>query len=78
MSDEPTNLSYHDVIVYVNGEAYRIAGNYAFELTCTKVAGWRLWRTWDGASTLLGGEYDSDDFRIEVAGIVICGKPPPR
>lgn len=75
MDDEDNSLSYHDVIVYVNGEAHRIANNYAYELSCTKAGGWQLWHKWGGKEAkLLGGEYDGGDFRIEIAGTVICGK----
>lgn len=77
MSETDDNvLSYHDVIVYVNGEAHHIAGNYVYELSCTKTGGWNLWHKWGSKERLIGGEYNGDDFRIEVAGVVICGKKP--
>ena len=69
--------SYHDVEIFVDGQRYRIHENYAYELTCTRVGGWRLWYIWEGASKLIGGEYDSEAFRIEVGGIVICGRVEP-
>ena len=71
--DEARGLSYHDVVIFVNGKCHRIKDNYAYELTCTRVGGWQLWRTWEGKSELVGGEYDNEDFRIKVSGRVICG-----
>ena len=65
--------SYHDVVVIVDGREYRISQSYAFELACTRVAGWRLWyNTPGGESTLIGGEYDSDEFIIKVQDWVVC------
>lgn len=57
--------NYHDVLVIVDGKQYRICDDYSLELACTRVSGWRLWRN---GTTLIGGEYDSAEFRIEVAG----------
>lgn len=67
--------SYHDVIVHVDGQAHKIRDNYAYELTCTRTSGWRLWWTWGGEPKLLGGEFDSGQFRIEVKGVTVCGSP---
>lgn len=69
-------LSYSDVIVVVDGVRYSIFGNYFIQLTCSKAAGWSLWRVQDGTNFIpIGNEFDSDEFRIEVAGKVMCGKP---
>jgi hypothetical protein len=70
--------SYHDVIVYVGSEEYKPSTNYALLLTCTKVAGWQLWKRWEGKEELIGGEYDGTPFCIEVAGLVICGVKPEQ
>lgn len=67
------DLSYHDVKVFIDGFEYAIRDNYAYELACTRCAGWRLWWKWNNEYKLLGGEYDSEQFRIEVAGKIICG-----
>lgn len=69
---ESAGPSYHDVVVFVNGERYRIKDNYAYQLTCTRAGGWNLWHIWGGKETLIGGEYNFDDFRIEVRGVVVC------
>lgn len=66
-------LNYHDVKIVIDGKEYKIIDNYAYELTCTRVAGWRLWWTWNGKSTLLGGEYEFNEFAIYVNDIKICG-----
>jgi hypothetical protein len=71
-----SNPSYHAVVVIVDGQRFRIADDYELELTCVRVAGWRLWRNPIGAPSrepvLIGGEFDSKEFRIEVAGNIIC------
>lgn len=70
------NLSYHDVKVFIDGKEYAVHDSYGYELTCTRCAGWRLWWRPMGNNkppTLLGGEYDNEYFRIEVAGKIICG-----
>lgn len=69
-------LSYHDVIVYVNGVIYKPSENYAYFLTCTKSGGWEFWYKWEGKEKLVGGEYDGGDFAIEVDGKMIVGKKP--
>jgi hypothetical protein len=75
MGNKKTGQSYHDVTVFVDGEAHRIAGNYAYQLTCTKMGGWQLWHKWGRQEArLIGGEYDDGTFRIEIAGVVVCGK----
>jgi hypothetical protein len=66
-------LSYHDVIVYINEKSYRIFDcSYGLQLTCTRAGGWELWDYWDDHEVLIGGEYNGDNFRIEVDGIIIC------
>lgn len=83
--DESRVVSYHDVIVYVNGEPHKISANYSYDLICTKSAGWQLWwRPMSGAAPRqLGGEFHGGAFRIEVRGVVVCdngvvaGKPVP-
>ena len=64
--------TYHDVIVYIQEKAYRIADDYTYQLTCSKIGGWQLWQLRDNKEELIGGEYDSDNFRIEVAKEIIC------
>lgn len=64
--------TYHDVIVYIDEKSYRIADNYAWQLICSKIGGWQLWQNFEDLEELIGGEYDSNNFRIEVAGEVIC------
>lgn len=75
----------HNVVVIIDTTRYRIADDYCLELTCTAIAGWRLWkhditRAWDKRCerTLLGGEFDGGSFRIEVAGQVICASEEGR
>ncbi len=73
---EPRAPSYHDVRVFCDGVEHRIDRDYSLELMCTKVAGWRLFRRstkYGGGEhhDLLGGEFDSESFRIEVRGVVI-------
>lgn len=65
-------MSYHDVIVRVNGEEHKISKNYAYILMCTKVGGWQLFKKWGHAEQLIGGEFDGGEFIIEVKGVVIC------
>jgi hypothetical protein len=69
LEDGPT---YHDVVVIVDGTRYRIRDSYAYKLTCTRVGGWCLFYEWAGESRLIGGEYDSNEFVIEVRGVVVC------
>jgi hypothetical protein len=71
-----SDLSYHDVTVYVGNVAYKISDNYALQLHCTRAGGWQLWKVWDGKDSLIGGEFDGDPFCIEVAGTVIVGEKP--
>ena len=71
-----SNLSYHDVKVYIGNRLYKIKDNYALQLHCTKCDGWRLYFVWMGSEKLLGGEYDGKPFCIEVGNFVICGKKP--
>jgi hypothetical protein len=70
--------SYHDVIVYVDGYAYRPSQNYALDLTCCKSAGWQLWRKWGGKEELIGEEFGVKDMCIAVDGLVILGQMPAR
>ena len=72
------NPSYHDVIVVVDGTEYRIRTNYAYQLTCTHTAGWRLYFVWDGRERLVGGEYDSDEFLIRVGHMVVVNNKMKR
>lgn len=66
-------MSYHDVVVFVNGQKYEIANHYGIMLTCTRAGGWELWDVSGGAGEKqIGGEYSGNDFRIEVKGFVIC------
>lgn len=74
--DDVDGLSYHAVKVYIGNKLYRIKDNYAFQLHCTKCAGWQLYFVWMGKEKLLGGEYDGEPFCIEVGNKVICGKKP--
>ena len=67
-----SNPNYRDVLVTVNGRQHRIAENYAYLLICTKTGGWELWWKWDGKERLIGGEYHSKKFRIEVKRLVMC------
>jgi len=71
-------MSYHDVVVYVDGVKYVPADNYNLCLQCTKIGGWELWRTASEIRDwkLIGGEYDKGPFCIEVAGHVILGEKP--
>lgn len=67
--------SYHDIIVYVNGKKYDIFNlPYTYELAMNRIGGWSLWHKSGGVgrSVLIGGEYNNDDFRIEVNGFIIC------
>lgn len=73
------NLSYHDVVVYADGNRYDMStASHQMLLTCTRSGGWELWqkRDTDADFMLIAGEFSSEDFRIEVADIRICGKPP--
>ena len=73
--------TYHDVVVYVDGQEYCLSDHYGLELTCTRAGGWQLWNTWNKAldqAVQIGGEYHGGDFRIEVAGHVICDSTKGR
>ena len=77
--EEEPLLSYHDVRVYVGSMVFKPSGNYALRLTCCRVAGWELWDTkmkthehW----ALIGGEFDTFPFAIEVGDTMILGKRP--
>lgn len=61
--------SYHDVYVTTaNIERTRLFDlPYEYEITCTRVGGWRLWH----GRTLVAGEYDKG-LRVDVADHVIC------
>lgn len=72
------SLSYHDVIVYVDGVPYKPSENYALQLHCTKTAGWQLYFIWGKVERLIGGEFDGKPFCIEVSGMIICGKKPKK
>lgn len=75
------HLSYHDVVVTVNGTDYKISDNYAYLLECCRVSGWQLWFRWDRDVRMIGGEYNYDDFKITVGGRVILDvrdKDKPR
>lgn len=69
------DASYHDVLVIVNGKWHAISDSYGYELTCRRVSGWRLW--WKPLGTeevaLVGGEFDSEQFEIWIAGMKVCG-----
>jgi hypothetical protein len=69
--------SYHDVEVFLNGRRYSMFEGYQHRLVCSHVAGWELWEyrynpqtkeNW----TVIGGEWHDNDFKIVVAGRVIC------
>jgi hypothetical protein len=69
--------SYHEVVVIIDGVRHRISDNYAYQLTCTRTAGWELWWVWEGEERCLGGEYHNNaEFVIEVAGVVVCVGAP--
>jgi hypothetical protein len=77
MSEKP---SYHDVVVFVGGDSYRIFDlPFSVILQSTRAGGWQLWKQDEpgaGPEQLIGGEYDVEDFRIEVCGVVVCQSPP--
>ena len=73
MSSAP---SYHDVVVYANGEKYFIGRDYGLLLTCSRAGGWELWKNWGGKQLPLGGEYSGKDFCVAVRGVAVCGKIP--
>lgn len=65
--------NYHDVVVFVDGKRYPLSkATYGLQLQCCRVSGWQLWFSWKSTNRLIGGEYDSEDFRVEVNGFVIC------
>jgi hypothetical protein len=68
-------LSYHDVVVQVNGVDYKISDNYAYHLSCCRVTGWKLWFLWPPEERAIGGEYSGDQFRITVGDMVIVDVP---
>ena len=43
---------------------------YGYELTCTRLGGWRLWK--NNGTKLVAGEYSAHGLRLDVAGHVIC------
>lgn len=68
------HYSYHDTIVIVNGKKYDLFNSsYGYRLMCSRASGWELWHIWGDEEKLIGGEYNGDDFRIEVAGRIVCG-----
>jgi hypothetical protein len=66
--------SYHDVDVIVDGKRYKVSGNYAYELSCTKEGGWQLWWQWGNEMRQIGGEYHGGKFTIMVGDMIICGE----
>lgn len=74
---EPVSLStevpsYHDVVVIFDGVRYKVFDQpYSMLITCTRAGGWEFWENYQGAQTLLGGEFNAKPFRIEVNGIPI-------
>lgn len=67
--------TYHDITVIVDGKKYRPANDHTLEITMMSSAGWRLWRIgFSGNKSLIGGEFDSEDFRIYCDDILICGE----
>ena len=72
---EKESLSYHDVVVYVDGVPFKIKDTYGLELSCTRVGGWQLWlRKSESECVLIGGEYEESSFSVVVGGIVVCVK----
>lgn len=70
------SLSYHDVVVIVNGVRYPISTcGYGLLLQCNRVAGWELidtlattdMRQWK----VIGGEFSSEKFEIYVNEIKV-------
>ena len=68
--------SYHDAVVTLNGVDYCLFDEpYDLMITCTRAGGWELWRNRGSTvheAKLLGGEYSGDDFKISIAGHIIC------
>lgn len=54
--------SYHETIVEIDGERYELFNlPFEYELTCTRVGGWQLWKS----KELIGGEFGSGEaFKI--------------
>lgn len=74
-----TAPSYHDVVVYCDGQCYRLFDDsYALFLTCTRGGGWELWHSLRGGEepVRMGGEYDERQFGVEVKGVLVCGTKP--
>lgn len=69
--------SYHDLYVTTAEiERTRLFDlSYGYEVTCTRVGGWSLWR-WDplkeGRMVKVAGEFDRAGLRLDVAGHVLC------
>lgn len=70
--------SYHDVVVEVNGVKYSMFDGYRHRLQCSHLTGWELLERLETSRsdrvdwTIVGGEYQNNDFRVTVAGHVIC------
>jgi len=69
-------LSYHDVSVIVNGKIFKISNDYGLLLTYTRIGGWQLW--YNQTNKLIGGEYDSKEFKIQIGSTVICNEEGKR
>ena len=61
--------SYHDLHITTADIPRTSIFNlpYGYEVSCTRVSGWRLWRE----TALVAGEYDQG-LRLDVGGHVIC------
>jgi hypothetical protein len=79
MTDHTTDNdapSYHDLHVttrYIERTSI-FDMPYGYEITCTRVGGWKLWFNHIAparASVIVGGEYDGG-LRLDVGGHVIC------
>jgi hypothetical protein len=77
VEDDDGDPSYHDVVVIVGKQRYRLFDcGYGLELRCTRAGGWELWDRSGGSKVEprnLGGEYSGQPFSIEIRGIVVCG-----
>lgn len=72
--DQLAKASYHDIVVYCDGQRYELGtDSYSLMLTCTRAGGWELW---DCRECLIGGQFHSAQFSLEIAGVLVCGKKP--
>ena len=65
--------SHHDLYITTEHLPRQSIFNlsYGYEVTCTRVGGWKLWKTSGREPVEIAGEYSQNGLRLDVAGHVI-------